>query len=295
MADVHSRFLILPSTFDSDAKLRVSTSAVGIFGVALLTMGFSLSGLVCFACKDCVFRADRVFVPCLYSSLLGVLTVFYSFIVSSRHVWNVAALLVTVGSAVASIVYAALLVFTYRNVALARQRTGGVELMRQASSVSPGSTYHDPSYFANHQANMYPAARPRVQEQRIAPEELGEDDLLRQQMLMLLINKPNTPSGTTSAADSFNHIDFTPLDEPDPTPLLASGADAYQGYSAPGGPGTVSYSISHSLTQSASSSSWQGRTLQPWDGIWRGDGIPPTRPDATMRREERRREIEQGR
>ncbi|GAB7353182.1 hypothetical protein MBLNU459_g3710t1 [Dothideomycetes sp. NU459] len=272
-------FLMLPSTFDSNPQLRISKAALGIFGVALLTAGFSLTALMWFACPSRIFQADCVFLPSLTSCAIGLLTVFYCFIISSRFVWNVAALLTAVGAAVFAIVYAVLLIWTHRNIATARKDPNPepVSLLRQPSiNTAPVSPpWHEPTYYSNHVANMYPAAQPYSSQQQDRPvgppaEELTEEDLMRQQMLMLLQTKPESPLTPEPTMNSFNRIDFNIPNEEGP-----SHQPVY-GYYAP---------------QSAPSSrqNWQGRPLQPWDGVWRSD---ERRPSETARREERRREIE---
>lgn len=271
-------FLILPSTFDSDAQLRVSKAALGIFGVALLTAGFSLTALVCFACRNESFQADCVLMPCLTSCILGLLSVFYCFIISKRYEWNVAALLVTIGAAVSIVVYAGLLIYTQRRIAALRKNPSpiNIPLAEQPglNLASPGLTYHDQTYYNNHTQNMYPTSRPHSQHPRIPPEELSEEDLMRQQMLMLLVAKPQPQAYPDSSANTFNRIDFTPTDD-EPPSLPAPG---FYGYYAP------------SASRHSSQQSWSQSTLQPWDGIWRGPTIPNS-----VSREERRREIEQGR
>lgn len=267
---------------------------MGIFSVALLTAGFSLTGLLCFACRNWFFQADSVFTPALISCTLGLFTVFYSFAVSRKYVWNVVALLVTVGSSISIVVYATLLIWTFRRIAAVRKNapeSTSMSLLGQPQNpLTQGlsTSYHDPSYFDNHLANMYPAARPtQTQEPRIPPDDITEEDHLRQQMLMLLTTKPEPQSGGSSGANTFNRIEF-PLDEPEPprprvSPSMQSpGPPAYHGYHGYYAP---------SASRHSSQQSSQGTpAMPPWDGIWRGGG------DVTdlATREERRRQIEQG-
>ena len=70
-------FLMLPITFDSQAQLRMSKAALGIFAVALLTAGFSFTALLCFAVRNPLFQADAVFLPSLTACAIGLLTIFY--------------------------------------------------------------------------------------------------------------------------------------------------------------------------------------------------------------------------
>lgn len=274
----HSSFLVLPPTFDEYAQLRVSKTVVGIFGIALLVTGFSLTGLTCFVCRSRTFQADFVFLPSLTSCVLGFLTVFYCFIISSKFVWNVATLLIIAGSALGILVYAALFVQAQRKISAKRKVNEVINMRPEANSSSPGSSYHQPLYFENHFANMYPAARPKDSSPMPHPA-LTEEELIQQQMLMLLKNKAESqtnPSEHTSA-NAFNRIDFTPQDEPGFDFATSSNPPSYGRYTpVPRGQG-LEY-------------------LQPWDGVWRGNGRPPQQQHYQdfASRERRRREIERG-
>lgn len=270
---------MLPSTFDGDAQLRISKAALGIFSVALLTAGFSLTGLMWFACRSWIFQADCVFLPSMTSCALGLLTVFYSFIVSSRYVWNIASLLTAIGAAVFTVIYAVLLILTRRGIAFVRKNphpTDPISLLRRASVSGPDGIsppWHEPSYYSNHLVNMYPAAQ-LSSTQPVAPalEELTEEDLMHQQMLMLFHKQPESPMTPEPTVNSFNRIDFNLSPEDD----HSLEPPAY-GYYAP------------SAAPSSQQRLLQTRRLQPWDGVWRVD---ERRPSETARREERRREIE---
>ena len=156
-AKAWNSFLILPSQFDPTVPLRVSRNFLAIFSVALLTAGFSLTGLLCFAVQNHLFRADTVFLPALSSCALGLLTVFYSFLVSSRYTWNTAALLTTIAAAVSTVVYGALLLWTHRLVG-SMQNPQAVHIpLRQSAYTSPG-VYQDPAFYNNYLANMHPTA-----------------------------------------------------------------------------------------------------------------------------------------
>lgn len=276
---------MLPSTFDSDAQLRISKAALGIFGVALLTAGFSLTALMWFACRSWIFQADCVFLPSMTACIIGLLTVFYSFIISSRYVWNVASLLTAVGAALFTVIYAVLLFLTHRNISSVKRSPNSdpVSLLRRPSitvaddpGLSPGPSphWHEPTYYSNHVANMYPAARPLSQQPAQPPlEELTEEDLMRQQMLMLLQKQPESPITPEPTINSFNRIDFalSPEDDQPREP------PAY-GYYAP----SAAPSSQQRLQQ-------RPPQLQPWDGVWR---VEERRPSDMARREQRRREIE---
>lgn len=287
---------MLPATFEKDPKsqLRVSQAVVGIFAVALLTAGFSLSGLLCFAVRNPLFQADAVFLPALTSCALGLLTVLYDFIVFSRYTWNTPALLVTVAAAVSTIVYGGLFIWTQRRIANVKSsnRPSGLQSMpiqlTQQQRDSEATLWQDQSYYENYNRNMFPTAhRPTQQQpQPVAgydPNNITEEEMQRQQMLMLLLanDQPSTPDPTQSTF----HIDWQGRDEDDGrhesglyTPQSAYPQTAYPG------PSPLMRQMTHEL--------------RPWDGVWRmpaavRNGIP--RPTSRESREVRRQEIEQGR
>lgn len=179
-------FLILPTTFDTSADIRVSPAGIGIFGIALLTAGFSLTALSCFAVKNPLFQADAVFLPSLYSCAIGLLTVFYDLLVFGRYVWKTPALLLTIAGAISTIVYGGLLIWTQRriqNIKSGRLSLGMVPLAANPAAFGGGggggvsstgrgrggggnegnardneSMWQDPSYYDNYVRNMYPAS-----------------------------------------------------------------------------------------------------------------------------------------
>ena len=55
------RFLALVPLFDSDPQLRISTTVLSVVAVALLTVGFASTALLCFACRIASFQAEAVF------------------------------------------------------------------------------------------------------------------------------------------------------------------------------------------------------------------------------------------
>jgi hypothetical protein len=303
-------FLMLPATFDTtkDDTLRVSASAIGIFAVALLTAGFSLTALLCFAVRNPLFQADSLFLPSLTSCVLGLLTVFYDFLISSRYGWNTAALLVTVAAALSTIVYAALLIFTYRRISVVKSSAASVPLNPRPSSISSvggggaGSSFQGSSFYENYVRNMYPTSirdpQPAV---GYDPNSITEEEMQRQQMLMLLLQKE--PQASPDPSASTFRLDWQPNDhEEGPLSPPANGyyapnsaqSSAYPQTAYPGPPG-LSRQLTGDLAQ-----------MRPWDGVWRepararvpsggeGHGIYG-RAQSVESREERRREIEMGR
>ena len=298
---------MLPATFDSDAKLRVSKLGIGIFAVAVLTAGFCLTTLLTFAVRNPIFQADSVYLPALTSCALGLLTIFYDFIISPRYVWNTPALLSIVAASVSTLTYAGLLIWTYRKINSVRARGPPIlsqqpeELSRETSHSHSNSRWQDPAYYENYIQNMFPAsARSQPQPAGYDPNSITEEEMQRQQMLMLLLHRDQGPS--PDATQSTFRIDWQGQ-EPDELPHAG-------GYYAPHPPSTsTTNSSAYPLT--AVSANWPSpQQLRPWDGVWRspapvsvsapGRGRGPgeqyhSRDQSREWREERRREIEMGR
>jgi len=288
-------FLMLPATFDSGDGLRVSRSVVGIFAVALLTAGFSFTALLCFAVRNPLFQADTIFLPALSSCAIGLLTVFYDFLISARYDWNTPALLVTIAASVSTIVYGGLLIYTHRRISAVKSPGASVNMIApfRPESISSGTgLWQEPIYYENYVRNMFPASAHRPPPPTEYDSDLiTEEEMQRQQMLMLLLQKeqPTTPD----LSQSTFHIDWQGQ-ESDDSPA--------HGYYAP--QSAYLQTASHS-PQPGVSRQWTGE-LRPWDGVWREPTTARGRSSARSerwqerlpsqeQREARRREIEFGR
>jgi hypothetical protein len=60
-------FLILPGLYAREPQLKFSQAVLSVIVVALLTAGYSFTALVCFACRNDMFQAERVFLYDLYA------------------------------------------------------------------------------------------------------------------------------------------------------------------------------------------------------------------------------------
>ena len=295
---------MLPATFDDDSKLKVSKQVIGILAVVVLTVGFSLTALLTFVLRNPLFQADAIFLPSLISCALGLLTIFYNFLTSSRYVWNIPALLLVVASAVSTIVYCGLLIYTHRKIRIVRSQhltpfSSMMPLPPETSRETLVSRWQDPGYYENYVRNMFPSsARRPAPNAGYDPNSITEDEMQRQQMLMLLFQQNQAP-GTDANSSTF-HIDWQGQDQEDSAPA--------QGFYAPN-------SNANSIGSSWSGCpltghSRQGTTdgLRPWDGVWRNPEPAPAssrgrgtsaqwsaRPTSQEHREQRRREIESGR
>lgn len=247
----------------------MSTTTLGGIGIALLALGFSLSVLVCFGSRSWAFSAEHVSIPCIIACLIGFLNVPYCFIISTRFTWNIPATITAIGSAVAAAFYTILYFIARRRLARSESSPPDrIGLVPRPSISSTAASYHTQNYFANHVANMYPAARAPSTVGGTPPdmEPLNEDELQRRHMSALL-HKPE--SYVSPATSPFNRIEFNVDDTETPV----------NGYYAPtGGAATLS-------TRSFGDPSWRSRNAS-----WVTND---SRRNSS--REERRREIEMGR
>lgn len=259
---------MLPATFDTDPKLRISKLTLGIIAIAILAAGFSLTGLTSLAVKNPIFQAEAIYLPSATSCSIGLLTIFYDFLLSPRYIWNTAATVVTIAAGISTIVYGSLLIWTQRRINRVTKQTAfsmQTEPLRGNSSTAlRDDQWGDAAYYSNYVQNMYPASlshRPAEE----AAQTLTDEELQRQQMLMLLQpqNQVNTPS---NASQSTFRIDWQGQeDQEDDAPASARGF--YR-------PRDGSVSEVGSAFPTGSS---MGQGLRPWDGVWRGPGAPLAR------------------
>ncbi|KAI5239571.1 hypothetical protein E4T43_06702 [Aureobasidium subglaciale] len=245
---------------------------LGGFGVGLLALGLSLAALASFCSRSWAFSAEHVFVPCIFACLIGFLNVPYCFSISTRFKWNAIAMTTTIGAAAAASVFTTLYVFARRRLTRPQPEqsvpSDHIDLLRRPSNTSVAGSYHTQSYFANHFANMYPAARTSPSNAAVTPpNELPVNDTeIQRRRMSDLLHKPE--SHVSPATSPFNRIDFN-LDETE-TPI--------NGYYAPVATNNLS-------TRSFGNSAWHGRN-ESWT-------TNDSRRNSS--REERRREIELGR
>jgi len=268
-------YLILPATYDSDPKLRFSDAVLDVFVGALLTAGYSFTGLLCFACPNWIFQAEAVFLPSLTSSALGVLTIVYNFASSNRYQFNTGAIIAIALSVTSTFLYGLLLLWTYRKIARVRKT--------QTNSRAANMWQENP-FYANFLANMYPTAR--------TPSEgppLTEEEMVNQQMAALL--KKGDPGPSPDASQSTFRIDM-PEERED---------TAYR----PQNRATLAPEVMTMPRIARSGEREREAERQQQRGIWgrrfgreeRGRTVARESPDEerAKSREERRREIEMGR
>ena len=144
--------------------------------------------------------------------------------------------------------------------------------------------WQDPIYYENYIRNMFPSsAHAPSQNPGYNPNSITEEEMQRQQMLMLLLHKDQAPTPDTS--QSTFRIEWQGQDHDDGAPV--------GGYYAPH-PNSASTLSSYPLT--GISRQWTNQELRPWDGVWREptSAMSMGRPRSQELREERRRQIEMG-
>ncbi|KAL1628297.1 hypothetical protein SLS54_001870 [Diplodia seriata] len=188
-------YLIIPPLFHDkpDVALRCDARLLTIFVVALLVAGYSFTVLLCFAVKSMIFRSESICMPALASSALGLLTVFYNWLVYANFAWNRASVIAVALSGGMTLTYGIALIYTNRRITRLRERL---------SSRSNNMWQHNSTYYDNWIANMFPSVKrvspnysPPPEQHNIPPTE---DDLVNQQMAMLLMNKDPGPSPDAS-------------------------------------------------------------------------------------------------
>lgn len=280
-------YLMLPATYVDPSTLRVNQTAIGIFGLAILAAGYSFSALLTFTIRNPLFQADAIHQPCGLASAVGLLNVFYHFIVSNTYTWKTSTLLLAIAAGLSTLIYAGLFLLSHRRITSIRSHQQPVQTSThpypltspsRTSFAAPSTTSYDPAastlnshastsyqpqgYYTNYIRNMYPTSTSPAPSPDPNPPPISEDEMQRQQMLMLLLANDAPPSSSSTPQQqqqSTFHIDWQEQEQDE----------------SPAG------------QQRAGGSRW-GAALRPWDGVWRGVA---RRED---QREERRREIEMG-
>lgn len=253
---------MLQSTFDNDAFLNVSELFVGIFAAVVLATAFCLTGLLAFVIRNPLLHLELIFLPCLTSCMVGLATVFWDFVISRRYSWNRAAGSTVGVAGLGCIVYGTLLIWTSLKLLKISKRSGSIaqsELLRPSiSNERQAEQWGDQRFYQNYVKNMFPASINHPD-----PSQLSDQELQRQQMLMLLHHTDQTPTPDT-ARGTFR-IDWQGQDQEEEAPQ--------HGYYAPRR--NVSEASSASAFSFAPSPS-TGQHLRPWDGVWRGQEPPPS-------------------
>ncbi len=118
-----SSFLIFPSAFKQDSSLAISSKSATAAAIILLILGYALSLVTSLFCRSWIFQLDIIFVPCLSSSILGLINVLYSLSTHEKSIqWNPSSIVALVLSIVSSVTYTAMALLTFRKIHIVRAR-----------------------------------------------------------------------------------------------------------------------------------------------------------------------------
>ncbi|KAI4091753.1 MAG: hypothetical protein LQ339_008075 [Xanthoria mediterranea] len=169
-------FLIFPSAFPNSRSEGLSSRGSAIIAVVLLAVGYVSVTILSLVCKSWLFRMDVIYVPCLFSSIMGLINV----IIRLGHkdemqsTWDSSSLTAIVLAAISSATYLALTLITFRKIHMVRAR----DAMHRHHSDS--ESYH----------------------------LLPEDEMQRQQLLRLLLQRENSKKVSPDASQSTFRIDL---------------------------------------------------------------------------------------
>lgn len=169
-------FIMLPSNFDTSEGYKVSKKGIKSVGIVFVAVGCSLTVLLSFAIPSHSFKLDTIYLPAFTSCLIGLFTTIYSFIVQTQYTWNLSAQLVVAFSALGTVVYGALVIFSQRRVSASkygRSRQTSLVPINQESAhpgyepsirsqqdpVHPPARDNEPleqSFYSNYIANEFP-------------------------------------------------------------------------------------------------------------------------------------------
>lgn len=112
---------MLPDTYDDIPGFRVSKTFLAVFAIALITIGMCFVVLLMMAVRNWAFRAECLLLPVFSACLIGTLTIFYSFIIQSRYIWNIAGILTALFGTLSTVFFGMFMIFAYRCAALDSQ------------------------------------------------------------------------------------------------------------------------------------------------------------------------------
>jgi hypothetical protein len=186
------RFLVLPTTFDKDPQLRMTSGVITIMIVALLTGGYSLTVLLWFACPSIIFRLEYILIPSTSCSIFGFLSTAWALATSGRYSVSLPSCPVTISLTLASTaIYGGLAVITMRRI----------KLITQTNSWESHRSWLDSGYYTPYASSTRPLAsqsvaseRGSVYYQQASPPALTEEEMVNQQMATLLTKADSRPN-----------------------------------------------------------------------------------------------------
>ena len=118
-----SSFLIFPSAFKQDTSTTISSKAATATAIVLLVLGYALSLVTSLICRSWIFQLDIVFVPCLSSSILGLINVLYSLSTHEKSLqWTPSSIVALVLSIISSLTYTTAALLTFRKIYIVKAR-----------------------------------------------------------------------------------------------------------------------------------------------------------------------------
>jgi len=163
-------FIVLPSAFDDDdSKFKLSTPVLRGFAIALVVLGYILTGLLCWQYKNVLFQLESIFMPGFMSSALGLMgslfNVYGKVYTPPDTMWSSTSIIATVLSGVFMLLYGVTALSASREVKRIR--------------------IHDDAY------------QKLVRNGYEDESRISQDELMRRQMLNLLLNNNNKPVGSS--------------------------------------------------------------------------------------------------
>jgi hypothetical protein len=220
-------YLILPTTFDNDSKLRFNKGVLAIIIVALLTGGYSLTALVWFACPSTLFRLDHIFIPVFSVSIFAFCASCYALAASPRYVFSHPAAPTTLALTLASaLLYGIFALMNNRNV---RRMRSPVEPVQNTHYTTPvAGTWQAAPYYQSY--NVPPNASTQSPSSAYEPyarnpnsfdgnsmakvtQQPSEEELVNQQMAKLLTRQDLSVNNNSSR--STFHLDWPQGEEPE--------------------------------------------------------------------------------
>lgn len=127
--------------------MKVPKTTITILAIASLTLGWSLTPLLCFAVHAPSFRAEAIFIPGLSASLLGLAVILLNFALTDKYTWAFPATLGITASGISSIVYSVLIILNQAQIIKQRRKrdSGGTEIEASLLSGAAPVDHSQPS------------------------------------------------------------------------------------------------------------------------------------------------------
>ncbi|KAL8847012.1 MAG: hypothetical protein Q9221_007925 [Calogaya cf. arnoldii] len=169
-------FLIFPAAFPNNKSEALTSRGAAIIAGVLLAVGYVSAAVLSLVCKSWLFRMDVIYVPCLFSSIMGLInvTIRLGHNHEKQSIWDSSSIAAIVLAAISSAIYLALTLITFRKIHMVRAR----DAMHRHHSDS--ESYH----------------------------LLPEDEMQRQQLLRLLLQRENSKKVSPNASQSTFRIDL---------------------------------------------------------------------------------------